>query len=223
MSKISQHISNIRSLINSHNRDNKPYTDQFLYEVLVVCRNTILKQKLDRFHAISESNWISFCMAMEPSKSHNCDCVPASLDCLVLKSKWKIPDYLQSRNKSQIKIKTVGGKIIHLISETAWMLRKNLSTTEYYGSIINGYLFVWNAPLTLKVIEISGVWANPIDLQEIPNCNTQGEVEGTCFDLDKSFPLQTDLASTVYLECLKFLQIAISIPLNSTNNSNEKI
>lgn len=210
-------------MINIHGRDNKPYTDQFLYEVLVVCKNTILKQKLDRFHSISSSNWITFCMLLENSKSHNCDCVPTSLDCLVVKSKYKIPDYLQSRNKSQIKIKTIGGKRINLVTEETWLLRKHLNSSEYYGSIINNYLYIWNAPLTLKVVEISGIWIDPTALQDIPNCSTTGIPEGTCFDLTKEFPLEGDLFQPVYLECMKFLQIPMTVISNQTNNSNEKI
>ena len=222
---IGQHISNLRDLIKQYSRNTEPYTDQFLYEVLSICRGDFLRQELKKFHNTDSSNYITFCMALEQSKSHNCDCVPTALNCLVVKSKYKIPNVLSSRNKNRLWAKTLGGKIINIIDERAWLRRKDLDTNEYFGSIINEYLFIWNAPLTLKVIEVTGLWSDPLDLQNIPNCNpVTGQPESTCYNiLEADYPLHMEYASTVYKECLKFLQISLQVQTDTTNDSNDSI
>lgn len=222
---IGQHISNLRGLIKQFSRTSEPYTDQFLYEVLSICRASVLEQKLKKFYNVDSSNIITFCMALELSKSHNCDCVPAALDCLVLKSKYKIPKVISSRNKSKLWVKTIGGKIINLIDERGWLRRKDVDTTQYYGSIINDYLYIWNAPQQLKVVEISGIFSDPTELVDIPNCNpVTGTPTGLCFDiLSSEYPLQLEYSLAVYQECLKLLQIPLQIQTDITNDGNDTI
>lgn len=218
---IKQHVSNLRDLIRQYGRNPDPFTDAFLYQILSICRAGLIKQKLDKFVNIDSSNYYTFCMSLEISKSHNCDCVPTNLNCQVLKSKYPIPKAFSSRNKNRLWVKTLGGKVINLIDERTWLRRKDLDTNEYYGSIINNYLVLWNVPLTLKVVEITGLWADPLDLVSIPDCS--GDVEtGTCFDIQlQEYPLKIEYTKDVYAECLRFLQM--QAPQDITNDSNEVI
>lgn len=221
---ILQHISNLRDILREYSRSSD-YTDQFLYEILSICRGDFLRQELKKYHNIDASNSITFCMSLEQSKSHNCDCVPSALDCLILKSKYKIPNVLSGRNKSKIWAKTIGGKTINIIDERSWLRRKDIETSEYFGSLVNNYLYLWNVPLTLKVIEVTGIWSDPLDLIDIPNCNpVTGEPSSACYNIYQSeYPLHKEYTSYVYKECLRFLIPSQQIQKDITNDSSDTI
>ena len=221
---IGQHIANIRSLIKTYGRTQEGYTDESLYNLFSICRAEILTNQLKKFMALGEDNWSSFCMALEISKSHNCDCVPDYLECKILKSKYKIPAVLVGRNKSKLKVRTIGGKVINIISEDEWFRKKDLDTTSYYGSIVNQYLILWNVPLSLKVVLVSGIYSDPMDLSTIPNCTPSGNPTGLCYDpLTAEFPLQDEYCSAAYQMVLKLLTSGMQVPQDQTNDSNELI
>jgi hypothetical protein len=220
--KIGQHISNIRGLIKLYSRTQEGYTDEGLYNLFSVCRSTILADRLKKFMALSESNWYSICVKLEVSKSHNCDCVPEGLDCKVLKTVNSIPNVLVGRNSSKIKLRTIGGKVINLVTEDQWFRKKDLETNSYYASLVNGHIILWNVPLSLKVLLISGIWSDPVELSIIPNCSGNGTVIGQCFDpLTSEFPLQQEYAEAVYKMVLGLLSIPLQSPQDQTNDSNE--
>lgn len=163
-------------------------------------------------------------MKMEISKSHNCDCVPDKLECKVLKSKYKIPGTLIGRNTSKINIRLISGKVVNLVTEAEWFRRKDKETTSYFGSIVNGYLVLWNVPLNLKVILISGLWSNIMDLENIPNCSEDGTSQGMCFDpLTMPYPLEEQFAGDAYKLVMKLLGISLQVQQDLTNDSNESI
>lgn len=224
MKTIGQHLSNIRGLLKLYARNQEGYTDEGLYSLFSVSRADILKQNFDKFKHVSEQCWQQFCLALEVSKSHNCDCVPDYLECKVLKSKYKIPTTLTGRNKSKINVRTIGGKTVNIISEEEWFRRKDKETTDYFGSIINSYLIIWNAPLTLKVILVSAIWSEVTDLETIPNCSSTGEPQGQCYDpLSSLYPLPDEYAQAAYKRLFELLNIPLQLPQDQTNDSNESL
>jgi len=222
MKTIGQHISAIRGLIKSYGRNPEGYTDEGLYNLFSVSRADILKQQFEKLSFLSEDNWFQFCMSLEISKSHNCDCVPDHLECKILKSKYKIPSVIAGMNKSKINIATIAGKQINIITEAEWRRKKDKEPTEYYGSLINSYLIIWNAPLTLKVVSVSGVWSDPLSLQTIPNCDPDGNSTNLCYDpLITLYPLQEEYAHRTYKRTLELLNVPMQLPQDQTNDSNE--
>ena len=222
MQTIGNHLSNIRGLIKAYGRTQEGYTDEGLYNLFSVCRNEVLSNQLKKFQQVSDVNWYSICMKLEIAISHNCDCVPDSLECKILKSKYKLPSTLTGRNNSKIKLRTVGGKTINIVTEDDWFRKKDNVNGHYYGSIVNSYLIIWNVPLTLKVVLISAIWSDPIELGSIPNCNQDGVVVGVCFDpMTTPYPLPEEYSRPVYELVLKLLSISLQIPQDQTNDSNE--
>lgn len=221
MKTIGEHISNIRGLIKVYGRTQEGYTDEGLYSLFSVSRAEILKNELKKFMAISEQNWYQICMGLEISKSHNCDCVPDHLECKVLVSKYNIPPVLVGRNMSKIKIRTISGKNINIVSEDEWFRKKD-KTKELHGSIVNSKLVIWNAPLNLRVVLISGLWSNVLDLQTVYNCSESGQVTNVCFDpLTSTFPLQEEYVRQAYKMTLDLLNAPLQLPQDQTNDSNE--
>lgn len=222
MKTVAQHISNLRGLMKLYSRTQEGYTDEGLYSLFSISRAEVLTNQLKKFMALSEHNWYQICMGLEISKSHNCDCVPDHLECKVLKSKYKIPSVLVGRNNSKIKIRTIGGKVINLVTEDEWFRKKDLDTKNYYGSIVNQYLIIWNAPLSLKALLVSAIWQDPIELSSIPNCAPSGDPVGLCFDpLTSMYPLQEEYTRAVYEMTMSLLGKSLQIPQDQTNDSNE--
>jgi len=224
MKTIGQHISTIRGLIKAYGRNPEGYTDEGLYSLFSVSRNKVLQNQIKKFMAVSEDNWIQLCMKLEISKSHNCDCVPDKLECKVLKSVYKIPTSLVGRNNSKLKIRLISGKAINIVKEDEWFRKSKRSTNEYYGSIVNNHLIIWNVPLTLKIVLVSGIWTNPLDLINIPNCLEDGTVTNMCYNpIDSMYPLQDEYAEDAYKMTLGLLNIPLQLPQDQTNDSNEFI
>lgn len=224
MKSIGQHVSNIRGLLNQYTRTSEPYTDQFLYEALCISRATILKQRLDSFKAISSDNWYRICISLEQTKSHNCSCVPNYLDCKVLRTTQKIPQVLSSRNKAKVEISLLNGTRINLVTEAEWLVIKlnEYKAREYYASNVNGYIYFWNLPLNLKVVQINGLWADMSGIANI-NCN-DSMITTPCFDmLEQDFPLDEELADPIYTKAIQLLNIPLQLVSDKTNDNNESI
>ena len=223
-STIQQHTSNLRGLLKQYSRSTD-FTDQFLFEILSGARADVLKSRLDRYNKVSLENFMTICVELEKTKPHSCDCVPDELDCLVLRTKYKIPTVLSGRNTSKISIRLLNGKQISIMDENRWMLIKNdpIKSKDLVASWINGYFYFWNLPLSLKVIEITGLFTNPLDLIDIPNCSGEYPT-GTCFQIDTTeFPLQEEFKHFVYRKCFELLQIPLQSQVDLTNDSNEFI
>lgn len=224
MKTIGTHISNIRGLIKAYSRNPEGYTDEGLYNLFSVSRADIMKQQLDKFKTLSADNWFQICMGLESGKSHNCDCVPDYLDCNILKSTHKFPTVFVGRNMSKLKVRLISGKVVNIVSEDDWFRRKDRETNDYFASIINSYLILWNVPLTLKVILVTGLWIEVLDLAKIPNCDPSGVSTGTCFDVYSSmYPLPEEYTAAVYQGVLKLLNVPLQLPQDQTNDSNEFI
>lgn len=223
MKSIGKHVSLLRGLIEQYSRSSEPYTDEFLYEVLSVSRAEVLKQRLDKFVNISSDNWLKICFELEVVKSYNCNCVPAYLNCQVLRTKYKVPQLLSGRNKSKISIALLDGTNINIVPEADWIRAKDneFKSKFYHASHVNGYLYFWNLPLKLKVVEVTGLFADPTKLADIP-CNDT--TSGTCFDIYSSdFPIDEELARTMYRMALELLKIPMDHIQDKTNDNNEEI
>jgi hypothetical protein len=224
MQTIAKHISSIRGLIKSYGRNPEGYTDEGLYGLFSVSRAEVLKNQLKKFDAIHDDNWYQICMGLSISKSHNCDCVPDHLECKILKSNYKLPTVLVGNNTSKLRVRLISGKVVNIISEDDWFRRKDKETQEYFGSIVNSYLILWNVPLSLKAILLTGIWSDITQLESIPNCSEDGTEHGLCFNpMDMLFPLQDEYARPVWEYTLKLMNIGSQMPQDQTNDSNEFI
>lgn len=222
MRTINSHISLLRGLTEQYSRES--YTDQFLYTILSVSRGKILKQRLDKFVNISTDNWLRVCFQLEVVNSHNCNCVPDYLQCKVLRTKYKVPQVFSGRNKARIKVSLLDGTNISLVTESEWMRVKEneFKSSMPHASQVNGYIYIWNLPLNLKVVQVDGLWANITDLSDIP-CN-DGFSETSCFDMNTSdFPIDEELVGVIYDECLRLLNIPLQNIQDKTNDNNQDI
>ena len=220
MNSIGQHISNVRSLINQYGRTQESYTDQFLYQLIVGARNEILKNKIRQGHKIPESNYYNICMKLELVRADDCSCVPDEISCKVLRTKYPVPTVLSNRDREMLTVFLLNGKEISLTTVKRWRMVKEVSDNLYIASFRNNYLYFWNLPTNIKVVEITGLFTDPLDFSSIPDCNSLTGEEGQCSTFwETPFPIDEEYKLIVYQKCLELLSITIPTKADITNNS----
>jgi hypothetical protein len=214
-------IATFRTLIKEHTDDNL-YTDAYLFRILTSAKNLLYKRKLDKFKKLSEWEWTCFCIPLCIDKSHNCKCV--KVGCNVLKTKFKLPRTLTSRNKDLIRITTLDNTEIPLIREREHlsnMLDPVMSKTVT-ASVIDGYLVIWNT-LKLKGVQVCGVWDDITQWDGIQLCDIAGN-ETECFDINSlPFNIDGEIEYPMYQMGLELMRITLQKPEDITNDASSTI
>lgn len=221
MATIGQHISNLKGIINQYSRTPESRTDQFLYEILIGARSELVKQKLVKYNKLSDDFYQRFCMKLELVNAEDCSCVPDEIQCKVLRTKYKLPKSFTSRNANMVWVSLLNGKSISIMSINKWRLVGK--SDDYIASYVNGYIYFWNLPLSIKVVEILGLFHDPAAFQDILDCNgLTGEEVVQCYNVTTSdFPLEEEYKNVVYKKCLELL--GIQVQQDITNDSNNGI
>lgn len=197
---VKAHIDHIRELMVKYSDDS--YTDLSditIYKLLVDARAVLLARRIDKGRTTSELNKIPICVPLEKTKYFDCTCIPKGLDCLVLKSKFKIPNMFISGNKPVMDVMTIDGSK-HFGRINPMRLKQESGASripERIGyQLFDGYLYIFGTT-SLPLVVVNALWVDPTDLVDIEDCkNTSGE---DCFDIFTSeFPIEPDLHSYMY-------------------------
>lgn len=221
MATVKEHIADFRGLIKKH-EDDTPYVDQFLYSILNKANSKLEHQKALKFHKISDFTESTFCIELEKSKSHNCDCV--AVGCDVLKSIHNIPEPLVGRNKDLIKVETLGGILIprkteqEVLSDNiddiksgrpGWMLRSRK-------------LIIWNE-LGYKSVQVTANWADITQWNGIQYCDSDTPEQECSTIYDMEMGISATRAFDVYSLGLQLLRIPLTEMSDITNDSQPEI
>lgn len=221
--KINEAISRLRVILkNGIASDDNTLSSRFLYSILKTLRAKRIRQKLDSYFYLSPFYYSTIdCVPLE--LGHFTDCPCFTNDCFILRSKYKIPKVMSTRNKLAIKsVNTLTGKIISESSPTKEEYKKYTRTKkdELAYFIHNNYLFI-KGSTTLKVISITAIFENPLDLASINACDTEGNELGPCYDpTTQDFPIDEDLFDDVENMALeKLVKTMLKMPEDNENNS----
>lgn len=206
----------LRGRIKEHNSESY-YTDQQLYEEILLKRATLLASIMNRSKI---TDWVhsEYCVALETTKAHDCDCV--KVGCNVKKSVTELPTTVGLQG---FQVLTLSHNTIGQVTPQRVKAEKShpyLNGKRRY-SIINRKLVIWN-DLNLKAVIVRGVWEDPLTWLDKQLCNDNGDV--FCITDPLQLPLQIkrehlDLVlSTIVKEMFPLLQI----PQDMTNDSKEK-
>jgi len=107
---LDSHISTIRTLIKEFT-DDTLYTDEFLANLLVSCRNAVYDiEPIKKMRPLSRFSYTSFCIKLVVDTFHDCGCVPKTLGCKVLKSEITLPKVLLDiKGNMMLNIYTING------------------------------------------------------------------------------------------------------------------
>jgi len=215
MGKIKDHIAEFRTVTGEHT-DSTRFTDKDIYKALNNAKMKLRDQTLSKDDKVSDFEYRTFCIELEKTKSHDCDCVPVG--CTVLKSKYAIPGVATSRTKDHIKIHTLGDVLIPNRNEEEI---KDVKTDDILGGkhgymIRNQKIIIWNN-LLYPAVMVTGYWDNLLDWEGIQYCSE----DNPCLDIrDLDFDLEGGKVYDIYNMAAQQLGISIQLGVDITSNSN---
>ena len=230
MSTIAEHVGFLRSLIANHSDDDK-FTDEVIYQAFNNAANELQIRKYRRWEHISDWNYRRYCLAVEVGKSHNCDCVPVGCD--VLKTTYRIPRPLTSRNRDMIRVYDLQSRELFRVTENEQISNQfdEVKKGQVTYSLIDQKIVIWNAidPVTgrpkYKAIEVQMIPEDETDWDGLTLCDEEGNDTGiSCFDIESSeYTLDSELVRPAYEIALQMLGIAVQIPQDNTNDANNEL
>lgn len=222
-----EHVYAVQNLINrGAMSDDTRFTNRLVHHFLKVSRALLVKRKLDKYHHLNEENYQSICMPLIKTTFHDCECVP-NLDCMILRSKYKLPKQVDARWDSVLKVYFFDGRPIgktsvstHTKSEYS---RSSLSEDRFdkiFYFLYNGYLYI-TGTLNLAGILVNGLFEDPDDLTQYTLCADDGvETSDPCYDPETdSFPIDAELVYPMYEMTLNMLGIGNKHPEDNENNA----
>lgn len=220
--KTSELVGTLRSTIKAHS-DDTSYTDSYLYSLLIQARAEVLSQKLRKLQPLSKFNEQTICVPLERVSFHDCSCV--SVGCDVMKSSFEIPQPITTRSGMYLKVMTINGEELPMIEAAR---RPVVIHSETLGDKLSYDLYdrelvIWNS-LTIPVVLVRGIFYDPLDLANLPECNTDGtETGNTCYDpTEEEFPIEPDSIPRIMERALQFLGISLRIREDMINNTADE-
>ena len=77
MATIRDVTSTLRTLIKQHT-DDSHYSDEFLYHLMTNARSLLIERDYNKNKKLSSWNQQTYCVKLEKTKAHDCDCVSQS-------------------------------------------------------------------------------------------------------------------------------------------------
>lgn len=205
MSSIGIHIAAIRGMLNKYGETDVPYTDEAIYHHLSITSAYFMRQKYDKTNVINFQNIKYYPIQTERGSLVDCGCIT---NCDVLKTKYKIPRMILTRNGPLLQIRTLDMK------EIPYVDMNFLSGLEYdevrkgkiHYSLINGYPHLHNTDLVRpKAILVGGIAVDPTEWKDVKICpgDVEEDVCTNVYDIDMS--IDEDLADAIYTQVFQKL------------------
>ncbi len=223
MATLKEHIYSVRNLIEKGSpSDDSRYSERLISRLLKDARSQLIKDKLNKYKAVSPLSYQTVCIELELTTYHDCSCIPADLGCKILKSKCKVPRDLVSRWGSTLAVYFPSGKIIDMSSITQNDLTKfsvsNKKPSAAYF-IENQHLYVLNRT-DLKVVLLSAIWEDPEEIKNFCTCNNGEITEDPCYDpINDDFPIDAELSRPMRMMVIQEIAPTVNFPQDDLNNA----
>lgn len=198
--------------------DDSIYTDQAIYDMHITARSVLLSRRLNKGKQVSNRNYLTVCMELQPSNYNDCNC--DDFDCSVAKSINKFPDVLMGRNQMALTVKTVDGSPI-------FKSNKNTSIADRYSLTksnkltwenVNGHIVI-HGNKHIPLILIEGVFYDPLKVSELAYCDEDSGK--ACFNpLTDDFPIDPDLIEPMRKLIIDKERVLLQMPDDVLNDAN---
>lgn len=229
MAKLNEILYDIREGLKEYSDDTE-LDNRHLTYLLNTKRAKYLRQDLNNFQKTTDSSiQQTFCIELVEVSSDQCG---VDLYCdKILRTKKPVPKTIELHTKSAItKIKPTN----RLAAPFNFISREKAPHLEHsmYGNSIYAFLDIDNyvyfiskskVHTLIDCISISGVFENPLDLNDYTNCcGCTPEESVTCFDEEESeYPLQPHYIDLVKREILQDLIPMKQIKEEKVNDAND--
>lgn len=204
--------------------DDTYITEEHALFLLSKVRGAILKQRYSDIRKdIPASNYQTICLELEPvSAISGASCEGGQY----LRSKEKIPSTISIGTETIYPIDFYQGVNIAYISRERMRFvghNKWLQNIIYASLGPDNYLYFNSANpqfLYLKQVKMTGIFE---DTEEAANLECDDTKDDSCDILDKKFPLEEGLVTTVIDITLKYLSAASYAPKDEANDSKDEL
>jgi hypothetical protein len=225
------HVDFLRQYLKEFSSDsNVNLPTMFLYKALIDARNRLIKQRADKKKPLLSSNFQTICIPLEKTTFYDCSCLPTEVQCMVLRSKFKIPARI--RNGLRELIDVYNSSMEYQLSQTSkskLRLQKKLSMSNHHRDprlsfdLIDDYLYIFNdSTNSLPLVVAQVLFEDPTSVADLDEC--QSLDNGPCYDINNSvFPIDGDLNEAMYKMALQILTPRLDIPENKSNDRDASI
>jgi len=229
---IRSHIDDLRTMIRQSS-DDSSFSDEFLYKKLIDSYNDIMTKELGKNRYPNFRLWQRVCMPLCISTINPCpNCVPSTMFCEILRSKYPIPDTMSTSMIDFLKVYSLDMMTEYNSSTptvAVYNKYKRTNSTKPYFMILDSYLYLFNFDINGKLhtnptITLYGIFTDILALAQLPTCDVNGNEQTTCVDVyGLTLPIETRLFDVVYKVALQNLNIPLSIPQDITNDAKSTI
>lgn len=204
---ILEHIYAVKNLLDKGPAsDDSRISNRLIKHYLTITRQKLIKEKADKLNKLADRNWIPInCIALCEDTWHQCDCIPEDLKCKVLRTKYRLPNPISTKNGELIAVRDLNGKEltkVDSIEEANVHIKYSLTKKkDLFWTLFNGYIYIFNSPKNkLRAIYVEAVFEDVEGLENITLCNNEGEETGAlCYDPNiNEFPIDGDLIDVMY-------------------------
>jgi len=205
-------------------------SDRHVYNKMVTVRSKLVAQEAKKKQKINQWSYQTLsCVELIKAQPNECPCI-APPGCEILRSKYPIPKPITDLNKHLIQsVTSLDGDVI--FSEITWIEKKYKAFNKYTADkpdyfIRNNYLYITSRN-GLKVITITGLFDNPIEVYNFPSyCEDCIDCQECVSPLDMEFPIDNDMIDTLVDMCKEeligqFTQMTEDLRNNSIDNLPE--
>lgn len=211
-------ISRLRNSIKEVTSDSK-FTNRYLWSLIKTNSETLLKNESDKSRLYNQSDiWVSICIKMSKVSPLLCDCLSLPLDCVIYRSRFKLPDMVSGNTGNLYRFiasPDLSQRVV-LVTPLEYTLKNTKYNRERYAFIHDGYLWT-NTPWPYLVMSYIPVGDVPDEFK----CNCEEENVPSCgkiLTLGINFPGW--LVQPVISMCLSELGLPKQISEDALPNAN---
>lgn len=212
-------ISRLRNSIKELSGDSL-YSNRFLWNLFQTASKTLIKQEAERGRLYSQANiWETICVEMEQVSSLICNCSFLPYDCMVTRSKYKIPLFVEYSGGFIYRFIATPdlSKEFVLVTPFQYATKSKIKyVKEHYAFIHNGYLYTPSHHFPL--LSVSGIFEGDVskfkcdDTSDSSSCNSA---------LDRPIGIPEYLEDIVFKQALQELGFSKQIPADEHPNNND--
>lgn len=219
MSTLTEHVYFIKNIINrGTTSQNADFSSALIAHAIKKARALLIKRKMDKHQAISELNYQTICVDLEPVTYSNCKSLPEGVGCKVLRSKCKISSDVGDRWSSSITAYTILNEPIPKIEPITRKYQdySRVSSSRWGYFVEDGYVYIVGNTKIKKVV-VKGIWEDP---ESISSCEELSDDElPVCPEYGDEFPIDPDLVIPMYTTTLEILGISYRFAQDNLGDS----
>lgn len=225
MTTIGEIISRVRGSLKEHSTDT-PYSNRYIWYTFYGVAKTLIKQDADdgRLYSMSDI-WEPICVEMEPVSSIYCNCQFLPYNCMVYRSKQKLPKFLEASNGFIYRwISTLDlSRSFTLVTPYEYQVKSKMKFgRKFYAFIHDGYLYTPSNEF--PTLSVSALFDGDLSKFNCDSLDTDEPTQVCNSVLSRKIQIPSYLEDFAIDKTLQKIFPSIQIPEDKhpNNNSNQK-